>query len=616
MSLIDAALSYAERGQAVFPVGLDKRPLTEHGFKDATTDEDLVRGYWTRWPEAGIGAAVPEGRIVLDVDPRNGGVETFDALVAKLGPLPATVTARTGGGGWHYHFQWNGAEAPASLGKGIDVKAAGKGYVVLPPSPHASGTPYRWEPYLDPEEQNVVALPEAWSAFRSGSVLNSESDRPRLDVAAVLEGVPEGERDVKLTAYAASMRARGLRREEAEALILQAARACVPKFDEAAALAKVESAWRKLEPRAEAAAQGGYVEAHFRSPAAALREMPDSGGRCATFFPALDKASRGGARAGEIWTFVGGPGAAKSTFMEQIARSFADIHKSPVVAIHADEGDGPASVRLGQMFGLDREKLESKDEAEISALEAETAGLGYLMANPDEATLEAAIGKLRALKAAFPGPPVLLVDTLHTVACSAGDEAKSAKDRAEKIVEVYKQAARQVPALVLVASEAVKSAYASPDPDKRTNALAAAAETRQIAHASSIQIDLSPSATDETVFEAYVPKNRIAGAKPRFSLRLDKAAGSLTEIDGIAVQDERAEKKLSKQTEKISKLAERAEALLKTWPDGLAVTTMLGRLGGRKDDLLAALQGLENQGAATWAIGPRGAHVWKLTRKP
>jgi hypothetical protein len=51
-----------------------KSPLTLYGHLDATTDPDQIRILVdTRWPDAMIGAAVPEALLVIDIDPRNGG---------------------------------------------------------------------------------------------------------------------------------------------------------------------------------------------------------------------------------------------------------------------------------------------------------------------------------------------------------------------------------------------------------------------------------------------------------------------------------------------------------------------------------------------------------------
>ncbi len=41
--LIEAALDWADLGVPVFPTGDDKRPLTQNGFYDASTDPDRIR---------------------------------------------------------------------------------------------------------------------------------------------------------------------------------------------------------------------------------------------------------------------------------------------------------------------------------------------------------------------------------------------------------------------------------------------------------------------------------------------------------------------------------------------------------------------------------------------
>src|SRR5260370_34058436 len=91
--LLDAALAYASRGWPVFPCKPDsKRPLTEHGVKDATTDPDIIRGWWTQWPNALIGFACghASGVFVLDLDVED------DPNGAKLRALIATLEAELG----------------------------------------------------------------------------------------------------------------------------------------------------------------------------------------------------------------------------------------------------------------------------------------------------------------------------------------------------------------------------------------------------------------------------------------------------------------------------------------------------------------------------------------
>lgn len=62
-----AALKYAAAGLAVFPLR-DKRPMTGHGSKDASTDPETVAYWWQRWPKANIGLRTGDGLVVIDVD--------------------------------------------------------------------------------------------------------------------------------------------------------------------------------------------------------------------------------------------------------------------------------------------------------------------------------------------------------------------------------------------------------------------------------------------------------------------------------------------------------------------------------------------------------------------
>jgi putative DNA primase/helicase len=59
--LLDTALYYAkELGWAIFPAHpTNKRPLTTHGFKDATTNRERIIRWWQKHPNALI--ACPTG---------------------------------------------------------------------------------------------------------------------------------------------------------------------------------------------------------------------------------------------------------------------------------------------------------------------------------------------------------------------------------------------------------------------------------------------------------------------------------------------------------------------------------------------------------------------------
>lgn len=129
-----------------------KHPMVAHGHHDGTTDELTIARWFQVMPSANIGAVTgPRSRIVVfDVDPRNGGEKTLADLTATYGPLPETVTARTGGGGLHFFFAWHEAygsiPSRANVWPGIDIKCAG-GYVAVAPSIHHSLERYSWLPH-------------------------------------------------------------------------------------------------------------------------------------------------------------------------------------------------------------------------------------------------------------------------------------------------------------------------------------------------------------------------------------------------------------------------------------------------------------------------------------
>lgn len=168
--MVDHAIAYARRGWLPFPIhsptrrgcscghrdcgSPGKHPRTSNGLMAATTDLETIEAWWWRWPTAGIAVVVPAGHLVVDVDPRHGGAETLAEL-----DLPPTLTVITGGGGEHRYYVHPGGDLRQGanvLGPGVDTRMPVRGYVLVPPSKHASGRRYRW---LDPGAP-VVSLPE------------------------------------------------------------------------------------------------------------------------------------------------------------------------------------------------------------------------------------------------------------------------------------------------------------------------------------------------------------------------------------------------------------------------------------------------------------------------
>jgi hypothetical protein len=83
-----------------------KHPLTQHGFKAATTDTHMINGWMAEWPNANWAIRTgPEiGLTVVDLDPRHGGYDSIKQLQQQRGPMPETLTSFTGGGGQHLFY--------------------------------------------------------------------------------------------------------------------------------------------------------------------------------------------------------------------------------------------------------------------------------------------------------------------------------------------------------------------------------------------------------------------------------------------------------------------------------------------------------------------------------
>lgn len=164
-AIYEAAISLVANGFAVFPVQTrGKVPLGGNGCKDATKDKSLIENWWTAYPQANIGLATGaiSGVFVLDIDPRHGGENTLGELVKCHGGLPRTVTAKTGGGGFHLYFHHVPGlrNSAGRVGAGVDIRTDG-GYVVAPPSIHENGKSYEWAQGLGLEDTPIAEAP-AW----------------------------------------------------------------------------------------------------------------------------------------------------------------------------------------------------------------------------------------------------------------------------------------------------------------------------------------------------------------------------------------------------------------------------------------------------------------------
>jgi hypothetical protein len=212
--ILTAALNLAERGIHVLPCRPgSKLPATSHGVKDATTDPQQIHTWFEkrRNLNLAIRCGTVSGLFAIDIDPRNGGVESITNLLKTHGPLSdyKCPTVLNGGGGFHFFLQSPGFPVrKKSLGPGVDVIGENR-YTLSPPSLHESGNFYGWKPGYTLEDLGIpVAAP--WVLDQ----LKTPATKPEKTVHDASTQVEEGARDLFLISYCGQKIAQGLNRQE------------------------------------------------------------------------------------------------------------------------------------------------------------------------------------------------------------------------------------------------------------------------------------------------------------------------------------------------------------------------------------------------------------------
>lgn len=208
-SMYDAAIEYAKKGFAVFPLKYrDKVPLTRNGCKDATTDAAQIKAWWQKYPNANIGLAtgsVSQNVFVIDLDiDEDRGIDGYHSLEdwqREHGDFPETWTAITGRGGYHLYYRGNGKiKNRAGIIDGVDIRGNG-GYVVAPPSIHKNGRRYEWE--YSPDEFEIAKADNNVEYF-----LNHD-DQKQGAAFTMPNIVATGQRNQMLFRFACMMQAKG-----------------------------------------------------------------------------------------------------------------------------------------------------------------------------------------------------------------------------------------------------------------------------------------------------------------------------------------------------------------------------------------------------------------------
>lgn len=249
-AMLQQALAYLRRGWSVIPASPhSKKPLFPWGdFTSRLPTEAEVTGWWTQYPNANIALVTGKvsGVVAVDVDAYKGGDPR---------PIyeqnPTQLISKTGGGGFHLIYDYPGKPVSNRVDKEskVDVRGDG-GYVILPPSSHASGRDYAWvrtgNPGRPPEWLTAERRPSSDSAGGVGEKWLSEA----------LAGAEDGSRNDTCTRIAGYFAGKGIPSDIAVSVLQNWNTKNTPPLSDAEIQTTVEStyktAYRKAPPKEQA----------------------------------------------------------------------------------------------------------------------------------------------------------------------------------------------------------------------------------------------------------------------------------------------------------------------------------------------------------------------------
>jgi hypothetical protein len=274
-SKLEMILAYAARGWHVFPchsyvdgcctcddpacTDPAKHPLTANGYLSATTSPELIRA-WHEETQGLCNWSLATGAVsgvwVLDTDGPEG-VATLAELQHERGRFLDSPMTETGGGDGHFHRFFThilGVRNRTRFAPGLDVRGDG-GYVLLPPSLHATGKSYRWitspDTSLAEAPAWLLAMVLAEPAIVSPRLASVHCKNPGMTLKVIAgtpdlttsPGVGQGSRNATLCKLAGVHIARGEALPDVEAAALAWSDRCSPPCPAKDVRRAVKSLW-------------------------------------------------------------------------------------------------------------------------------------------------------------------------------------------------------------------------------------------------------------------------------------------------------------------------------------------------------------------------------------
>lgn len=195
-NLVNYALSYAEHGFSVIPIGNNKRPLIKFANKPPL-EGDEIKQIWNKYPMANI-ALKTDKFFVIDVDRHNeiDGMESIKKLNHDEW-FKDTLTERTAHNGFHFFFtKPKDLKIQQNIGflPSVDLKAHENNYVVVAPS-QLGDKKYQWlnnEPMKEPPKGLIELILEKQKEFKPVEQLDGFKPTGKTQTTKLFEAIVNG----------------------------------------------------------------------------------------------------------------------------------------------------------------------------------------------------------------------------------------------------------------------------------------------------------------------------------------------------------------------------------------------------------------------------------------
>jgi len=294
----------------------------------------------------------------------------------------------------------------------------------------------------------------------------------------------------------------------------------------------------QVEPAAEWPSMGDVV-----------RQQKNIAVRYSTGIPTLDSLTRGGIQMGRTAVIVGRPGSGKTGLAIQVAMHMHDQSDELCVGLYmADEGLGPAVIRVAQQAGFSREMLEAADPETLRQAAVTLDKLERVFClDPDSkgASLEVFLAGIVARAAGRPF--IMVIDSAQVV------RVENAKDKDRRVTtamvaEAVKAEGRKRGAISFLLSQSNRASYKNKREADNSDPLSSGSESGAIEHMADVLLFLVPDG-DEGRVKAQVPKNRIGKVQlTPFWLEWNAYRAVFTEVDSMAMSQELEAAKTEKET--------------------------------------------------------------------